>query len=98
MPREGFERDTFRIRVQRAHHRHTRACRLKCIVVTHLAQVAAYADAQLVVSKMTNDGGASTTVAPVQGDARVAEVARMLSGNDSEASRTHARELLGEAT
>ena len=66
------------------------------IVVTHLAQVAAYADAQLVVSKRTSERGASTTVVPVEGDTRVAEIARMLSGNDSDASLAHARELLDQ--
>ena len=66
------------------------------IVVTHLAQVAAYADAQLVVTKAVTDGRASTSVASVEGDERVAEIARMLSGNDSQASLAHARELLGE--
>ena len=66
------------------------------IVVTHLAQVAAFADAQLVVRK---SGGkdVATEVERVQGDARVAEIARMLSGNSSDASLAHARELLGEA-
>lgn len=67
------------------------------IVVTHLAQVAAYADHHLVVTKQVGADSAATAVAPVAGDARVAEIARMLSGNDSEASRAHARELLGGA-
>lgn len=66
------------------------------IVVTHLAQVAAYADAQLVVRK-SGDAGGSTTVVRVEGEDRVAEIARMLSGNDSDVSVAHARELLGEA-
>jgi len=67
------------------------------IVVTHLAQVAAYADAQLVVSKTIEDGSASTSVKRVDGAERTAEIARMLSGNDSRASLAHARELLGDA-
>jgi DNA repair protein RecN (Recombination protein N) len=65
------------------------------IVVTHLAQVAAYADAQVVVSRDVTAGSASTAVEQVTGEARVSEIARMLSGNDSEASVAHARELLG---
>jgi len=68
------------------------------VVVTHLAQVAAFADDHLVVSKHVSDAGAATAVYRVSGDERVAEVARMLSGNDSEASRSHARELLGGAS
>jgi len=67
------------------------------IVVTHLAQVAAYADTQLVVEKRIVDGAASTSVERVEGDSRVAEIARMLSGNDTEAGMAHARELLEEA-
>lgn len=64
------------------------------IVVTHLAQVAAYADSQLVVEKDVVGESASTVVRRVEGEERVAEIARMLSGNDSQASLAHARELL----
>ncbi len=67
------------------------------IVVTHLAQVAAYADTQLVVSKAITGDSAATHVVAVTGEARTGEIARMLSGNDSETSLAHARELLGEA-
>jgi len=67
------------------------------IVVTHLAQVAAFADHQLVVKKTVDDSGVATRVGPVEGEQRVAEIGRMLSGNDSAASLAHARELLGEA-
>ena len=67
------------------------------IVVTHLAQVAAYADAQLVVSKSSAEDGSATTVERVDGDARVGEIARMLSGNDSDVGIAHARELLESA-
>jgi len=67
------------------------------IVVTHLAQVAVFAERHLVVSKRLDDGAAATTVDEVAGDGRVAEVARMLGGNDSSASMAHARELLEAA-
>ena len=66
------------------------------IVVTHHAQVAAFASAQLVVRKSDGDD-AATEVERVEGDDRVAEIARMLSGAGSDASLAHARELLGEA-
>jgi DNA repair protein RecN (Recombination protein N) len=66
------------------------------IVVTHLAQVAAYADSQLVVRRSA-DAGSGTTVSYVEGDARISEIARMLAGNDSQASIAHAEELLAEA-
>lgn len=67
------------------------------IVVTHLAQVAAFADRHLVVARQ--DGSSDTVtesdVVPVEGPERVRELARMLSGQeDSEAARTHAAELL----
>lgn len=68
------------------------------VVVTHLAQVAAYADHHLVVTKSTDAGGDVVTqsdVRTVAGDDRVTELARMLSGHDgSEAALTHAAELL----
>jgi len=67
------------------------------IVVTHLAQVAAFADTQLVVSKVPSDSGVVTRVEAVEGDSRAIEIARMLSGNDSDASLAHARELLAMA-
>lgn len=64
------------------------------VVVTHLAQVAAFADAHIVVRKVVDEGSAVTAVLPVEGEQRLSELARMLSGNDSEASRAHAAELL----
>jgi len=68
------------------------------IVVTHLAQVAAYADRQLVVNRTTAAAPtAATSVIEVIGEQREAEIARMLSGDASEASLAHARELLGSA-
>jgi DNA repair protein RecN (Recombination protein N) len=65
------------------------------IVVTHLAQVAAYADTHLVVRKVESHERPGTVVVQVEGEERVREVARMLSGNDSDASLAHARDLLG---
>ncbi|MFN0090157.1 MAG: DNA repair protein RecN, partial [Acidimicrobiales bacterium] len=68
------------------------------LVVTHLPQVAAWADAQVAVAK--RDDGASTVsealrLAP---EARVVELSRMLSGSPESASaRAHAEELLAEA-
>lgn len=66
------------------------------IVVTHLPQVAALADAHLVVSKVEDASGSVTTVAPVEGEARVAEVARMLAGREDATALEHARTLLKE--
>ncbi|HEX4433551.1 MAG TPA: AAA family ATPase [Acidimicrobiales bacterium] len=66
------------------------------LVVTHLAQVASQADAQISVVKGQSRGRTVTTATTVQGEDRVTELSRMLSGHpDSDAARAHARELLG---
>ena len=68
------------------------------LVVTHLPQVASWADEQYVVAKgETDDGSIATTINQVRGEARVHEIARMLSGSESEASLDHARELLSDS-
>jgi DNA repair protein RecN (Recombination protein N) len=65
------------------------------LVVTHLAQVAAFADQQLVVSKSEEDSRTVARVRPVAGEERIVELSRMLSGHpDSSAARRHAKELL----
>jgi DNA repair protein RecN (Recombination protein N) len=64
------------------------------LVVTHLAQVAAFADAHLVVEKSRAGGRDRTGVRAVAGDDRVVELARMLSGSETDISLAHARELL----
>ena len=65
------------------------------LVVTHLPQVASWADEQYVVAKgETDDGSIATTINQVRGEARVHEIARMLSGSESETSLEHAEELL----
>jgi DNA repair protein RecN (Recombination protein N) len=70
--------------------------RHQVLVVTHLAQVAALADTQVVVSKQVVAGSTLATATVVSGDSRVDEVARMLSGDVAGASaRRHAADLLG---
>lgn len=65
------------------------------IVVTHLAQVAARADEQYVVSKSAvEDGLPVTSVERVEGEARVAEIARMLAGEEDATALDHARALI----
>ncbi len=64
------------------------------IVVTHLPQVAAYADTHLVV----DSAGAASEVRRLDDEQRVAELARMLAGlGESDTGRAHARELLDAA-
>ena len=66
------------------------------IVVTHLPQVAAYADVHLVVHSTGRDGASG--VRRLTGDERVSELARMLAGlGESDSGRAHARELLDAA-
>jgi DNA repair protein RecN (Recombination protein N) len=68
------------------------------LAVTHLPQVAACADHHLVVAKKSDRGGVSSSVAPVEGEKRVAEVARMLGGERlSGTTLAHAKEMLGDA-
>ena len=65
------------------------------LVVTHLAQVAAFADAHIVVEKATDGVVTRSQVHPVDGDDRITEIARLLSGQEaSTTARAHARELL----
>ncbi len=66
------------------------------MAVTHLPQVAACADHHLVVAKQSDAAGTASTVAAVQGEQRVAEVARMLGGERlSGTTLAHAKEMLG---
>ncbi len=69
------------------------------IVVTHLAQIAVVAQRQYVVSKGTSaeDGRLETRITPVEGEDRVREIARMLSGDEDASSLEHARTLLAQA-
>ncbi len=64
--------------------------------MTHLAQVAVMAERHYLVSK--SEGALpQTTIRPIEGEERVVEVARMLSGDASEASLAHARQMLEAA-
>ncbi|MGW9020409.1 DNA repair protein RecN [Leucobacter chromiiresistens] len=65
------------------------------IVVTHLAQVAAFATNHLQVVKDSAGGFTESSCRRLDGDARLAEMARLLSGlSDSESALEHAAELL----
>jgi DNA repair protein RecN (Recombination protein N) len=68
------------------------------IVVTHLAQVAAFANQHLRVLKNSTDEFTATDVVALNNEDRVNELARMLSGMpESDSGRTHAAELLDKA-
>jgi DNA repair protein RecN (Recombination protein N) len=67
--------------------------------ITHLPQIAARAHNHIVVSKGARGGVTTADVAVTSGDARIAEIARMLGGDpESDLSRAHARELLETAS
>ena len=69
------------------------------LVVTHLAQVAAQADHQIEVRKAERSGRTRSEVTALEGEGRVVELSRMLSGRpDSDSARRHARELLDSPT
>lgn len=71
--------------------------RHQVLVVTHLAQVAALADQQIVVSKYVVANETVARAEVVAGDRRIDEVARMLSGDQAaDSARRHAADLLGQ--
>jgi len=75
--------------------------RRQVLVVTHLAQVAAFARDQIAVTKAFDEASGRTVVraAPVSGEQRIIELSRMLAGRpDSASARQHAAELLATAT
>ncbi len=68
------------------------------LVVTHLPQVAAYADAQVRVAKQSDEAATVSHASLLEHGDRVIELSRMLSGQpDSDAARVHAAELLETA-
>jgi DNA repair protein RecN (Recombination protein N) len=74
----------------------SRSAQVLC--VTHLPQVAAGADRHFLVVKQDRAGRTVTAVAMLEGEARVAEMARMLGGAQvTERTLAHARELIGAA-
>lgn len=64
------------------------------ICVTHLAQVAAYADNHLLISKNTEGGRTFTSVESLEKEGRVNELARIMGGTMTEALKKSAEELL----
>lgn len=68
------------------------------IVVTHLPQVAAYADTHLHVAKDVGEGAVTSGVETLSHQRRVEELSRMLAGlDDTDTGRAHATELLERA-
>lgn len=67
------------------------------IVVTHLAQVAVQGSVHYVVRRSDDGDMPETRLVRVEGSDRVTEIARLLSGDASDESLAHARQLLSEA-
>lgn len=71
------------------------ASKRQVLCITHLASIAVYADNQIKIKKDVADGHTQTHVNVIDGEERVAEIARMLSGDaGSAASLEHARAML----
>ncbi len=70
----------------------------QALVITHLPQIAVYADQHLVVAKGKKGGLATSDVEVVKGESRVKELARMLGDADMATARRHAVELLKTAS
>ena len=76
-------------------HLHSVSRHKQVLCITHLASIAVRADNHLQVNKKIKEGRTITEVLPVEGEFRVKEISRMLSGDtQEEASLTHAQELL----
>ncbi|GAC1340064.1 MAG: DNA repair protein RecN [Myxococcales bacterium] len=73
------------------------ARRRQVLCITHLPQIAAFAGRHQVAEKEIARGRTQSRVAAVEGEARVRELSRLLSGHETEASLAHARELLDKA-
>lgn len=72
--------------------------RQQVLCITHLPQVAAFADHHYMVEKSVSGGRTATSVRRLEGDERVAEMARMLGGRTISArTLEHAREMIVEA-
>src|SRR5204863_836487 len=70
----------------------------QALVITHLPQIAVYADQHLVVAKGKKGGIATSDVMVVEGEWRVKEIARMLGDADMATARRHAALLLRTAS
>lgn len=67
------------------------------LCITHLPQVAAAAAAQFMVIKSVKEGRTETTLSPIEGGERIAEIARML-GGVTDSAKAHATTLLKGGT
>jgi len=74
------------------------AARRQVILITHLPQIASFADRHLKVTKSVKAGRATTGVHLLEGKVRVEEIAQMMSGaNTTKISLSHAQDMLAQA-
>ena len=73
---------------------HTLGQSRQVLCITHLPQVAAYADAHYRIEKHSDGKQTQTRVTALDDEARISEIARMLGSADSDTSREHARAML----
>ena len=68
------------------------------LLITHLPQIASFADTHFKISKSVKAGRALTNVELLDKDERIKEIAKMMSGeHESKISITHAQEMLSKA-
>jgi DNA repair protein RecN (Recombination protein N) len=68
------------------------------VCITHLPQVAAFADSHVRISKMVKAGRTVASMGGLAGDERVSEIARMLGGEKiTDTTMAHAREMLKQS-
>ena len=73
---------------------HTLGQNRQVLCITHLPQVAAYADAHYRIEKHSDNHATQTRVTALDDEARITEIARMLGSAASDTSRDHARTML----
>ena len=74
------------------------AARQQVLCITHLPQVASFADQHLRVEKQIRDGRTTTGISTLTGTDRTREIARMLAGEKiSDSALAHAAEMLDAA-
>ena len=71
------------------------AARKQILCITHLAQIAAIGDANFLIHKETTAHRTASMIQRLDDSGKVREIARMLSGNITELSLSHAKELIG---
>ncbi|MDE6676428.1 MAG: DNA repair protein RecN, partial [Clostridia bacterium] len=70
---------------------------VQIIAISHLAQIAAFADREFLIEKKEINGRAQTLIHEVTGEARTLEIARLVSGDEGDYALKHAEELIRSA-